>query len=180
MRLILTEDVPKLGVAGEVVRVRPGYGRNYLIPQGKAQLATAGRVSELEHHRRVIDEKVQKEITTHQAVAAELGKVELSFEMQSNEEGRLFGSVTNGDIQERLGSLGFEVERRKIELSEPIKQVGEHEVNLRLHREVQVPIVVTVVSVGAPAEAPEEEEELTAAEEAMEAAEARVEEEDEE
>jgi large subunit ribosomal protein L9 len=172
MRLILTEDVPSLGNAGDVVRVKRGYGRNYLLPQGKAQLATETRVREIEHQKRVIDEKVQKEVLEHRATGEKLAKVSLEFEMQTNEEGKLFGSVTNGDILERLVVQGFEIDRRKIELPEPIKQVGEHEVNVRLHREVQVSIRVNVSSSGAVAVI-EEEDEPSAAEVAMEEAEGR-------
>lgn len=176
MRVILTEDVPKLGHAGEVVKVKPGYGRNYLLPQGKALLATAGRVKSLEHQRRVIEEKVKKEVALHQQTASELAKVSLSFEMQSNEEGRLFGSVTNGDIQLRLAELGFAIDRRRIELAEPIKSVGSHQVEVRLHREVQVPISVTVTSAGTPVAEPLEEP--SPAEQAMLEAEAKAEEEE--
>lgn len=171
MRLILNEDVPKLGNAGDVVRVKRGYGRNYLIPQGKAQLATDGRVQEIEHHKRVIEEKVKKEVGNLQGLAERMKGAVLKFEMQSNEEGKLFGSVTNQDLAARLTELGFEVARRKIELSDPIKQVGEHQVNVRLHREVQVEISVHVESSGIAPDAPEEEP--SAAEAAMETEEAR-------
>ena len=172
MRLILTEDIPSLGNAGEVVRVKRGYGRNYLLPQGKAQLATETRVREIEHQKRVIDEKVQKDVLEHRATGEKLAKVSLDFEMQSNEEGKLFGSVTNGDILERLVALGFEIDRRRIELPEAIKQIGEIEVNVRLHREVQIPIRVNVTSSGTVAVI--EEDEPSAAEAAMEEAEGRA------
>lgn len=176
MHVILTEDIPKLGEAGELVRVRPGYGRNYLIPQGKALLATDGRVKQLEHQRRVIDEKVKKEISSYRESATGLEKVELQFEMQSNEEGKLFGSVTNADIHKQLIALGFELERRKIELVEPIKSIGVHDVNVRLHREVQVPLKVSVVSSDEPP--PEVQEEPSAADQAMLEAETKAEEEE--
>ncbi len=172
MQLILTEDIPKLGEAGDVVKVKPGYGRNYLIPRGKAQLATPGRVRELEHQKRVIEEKVKKEVGALQGKAAEVAKVSLEFEMQSNEEGKLFGSVTNSDIAERLAALGHDVDRRKIALADPIKQIGDHKVNVRLHRHVQVEITLRVIAVGG---APEPEaEEPSTAELAMEEAESRA------
>jgi len=174
MRLILTEDIPKLGDAGEVVKVKPGYGRNYLIPQGLAHLATERRVNEIEHNRRVIEERVKKQVGVHEATAARLGGVTLEFEMQSNEEGKLFGSVTNSDIHAQLAERGFEVERRKIQLGEHIKQLGEHDVKIRLHREVQVEIKVNVVSSGTIAELPKEEQERSRLEEAMVEAEARA------
>ena len=178
MRLILTEDVPKLGQAGELVRVKRGYGRNYLIPQGKAQLATEGRVKEVEHQKRVVDEKVKKEVSGLEGVAQRMKGVVLTFEVQSNTEGKLFGSVTNQDLAAGLAEQGFEVDRRKIELGEPIKQVGEHQVNVRLHREVQVEISVSVTSSGIAPDEPEEEP--SPAEAAMETRESRAHDDDEE
>jgi len=145
MRLILTEDVPKLGDAGDVVTVKPGYARNYLIPKGKAMLATEDRIRQLEHQKRMIDDRQRKEIGAHEAVARSLRGIELAFEVQVGEEGKLFGSVTNSDIQHRLAERGFELERRKIQLPEPIKQVGDYLVTVRLHREVQAEIKVSVV-----------------------------------
>ena len=144
MDVILTEDVPKLGVAGDVVRVKPGYGRNYLIPQGKAMLATRGRVSELEHKKRVVEERERKLVSAQQELATRLAAADIAFRVQAGEEDKLFGSVTSSDIAERLGEAGFEVDRRKIELPEPIKQLGEHEIAVKLHRDVVCKIVVRV------------------------------------
>ncbi len=158
MHVILTEDIPKLGLAGEVVKVRPGFGRNYLLPQGKAMLATPGRVKRLEHQRRVVDEKQRKDIAVQEVVARELAGVDLTFEMQASPEGKLFGSVTNADIAARLAEAGFEIDRRKIELAEAIKQVGEHTGSVRLHREVIVEFQLKVVSAGVPKPEPEERE----------------------
>ncbi len=150
MEVILTEDIPKLGNAGEVVRVRRGYGRNYLLPKGKAMLATRGRVKQLEHQKRVIDEKLSKEMVVYKALAEKIVSVPLRFEAQASAEGKLFGSVTNGDIAGRLAEHGFEVDRRKIQLSGPIKQTGEHEVSVRLHRDVIQTLTVSVVAADAP------------------------------
>ncbi len=146
VEVILTEDILTLGAAGEVVRVRPGYARNYLLPQGKAMLATKGRVRELEHKRRVIEEKIRKEIGGHELVAKRLEQTELEFQVLAGEEGKLFGSITNADIAGRLGEQGIRLDRRKIELSEPIKQLGEYKVTLKLHREVSTQIRVKVVA----------------------------------
>ena len=146
VELILTEDISTLGNAGEVVRVRPGYARNYLLPQGKAMLATKGRVRELEHKRRVIEEKIRKEVGGHELVAKRLEQTELEFQVLAGEEGKLFGSITNADIAGRLGEQGIKLDRRKIELSEPIKQLGEYKVTLKLHREVSTQIRVKVVA----------------------------------
>jgi len=146
MEVILTEDISTLGNAGEVVRVRPGYARNYLLPQGKAMLATKGRVRELEHKKRVIEEKIRKEIGGHEALARRLGETELEFQVRAGEEGKLFGSVTNVDIAGRLAEQGVELDRRRIELVEPIKQLGEYDVKVRLHREVAAKVHVKVVA----------------------------------
>lgn len=167
MEVILTEDIHRLGNAGDVVRVKAGFGRNYLLPQGKAMLATASRVKEVEHQRRVIDELQKKAIAGYQDVARRLVAVDLTFEMQASPEGKLFGSVTNADIAARLAAGGVEVERRRIAIAEPIKAVGEHAIVVKLHREVQTPLVVKVVAVGAPVE------EATAEPEGMETEERR-------
>jgi len=144
VKVILREDVPRLGDAGEVVSVRPGFARNFLLPQGKAILATKSSVDALEHHQRVIGEKQTRE---KKAVAAEKARVEaitLEIAVQVGEEGKLFGSVTAAQIAELLAAKGVSVDRRKIELSEPIRGVGEHRVPLRLHREVIAHIRLTV------------------------------------
>jgi large subunit ribosomal protein L9 len=150
MQVILTEDIPKLGMAGEVVKVRSGFGRNFLLPQGKAMLATPDRVERMEHQRRVVEEKQRKDISGQEGLARELAGVDLTFEMQASPEGKLFGSVTNADIAARLAEGGFQIDRRKIELAEPIKLAGEHTASLRLHREVIVELQVKVVSAGIP------------------------------
>ncbi len=161
MQVILTEDIPKLGLAGEVVKVKPGFGRNYLLPQGKAMLATPGRVKQLEHQRRVVAERQRKEFAVQEEAARGLAKVDLTFEMQASSEGKLFGSVTNSDIAERLAEAGFQIDRRKIELAEAIKQVGEHAAAVRLHREVVVDLQVRVLSAGRPPEQADEAQEAS-------------------
>jgi large subunit ribosomal protein L9 len=168
MRVILTEEVANLGDAGDVVTVKAGFGRNFLLPQGKAMLATEGRVREIEHKRRLISEKEKKEVARFAGVADQLAGVDLSFSMFASPEGRLFGSVTNADIAARFAEQGIAIERRKIQLKEPIKQVGQHEIAVRLHREVIRTLQVQVVSSGAPPEEPAEEadEEPEAREEA--------------
>ncbi len=164
MQVILTEDIPKLGEAGEVVKVRAGFGRNYLLPQGKAMLATPGRVKQLEHQRRVVGELQRKEIAVQDEVARGLAKIDLTFEVQASAEGKLFGSVTNADIGGRLQEAGFQIDRRKISLGEPIKQVGQHTASVRLHSAVTVELEVKVVAIGVP-EAEESEEGGEASEE---------------
>jgi large subunit ribosomal protein L9 len=164
MDLILTQDIEKLGNAGDVVKVKAGYGRNFLLPRGLAMLATAGRVKELEHKRRVVEDRVRKEVTDHELVAKQLNGLALDFEVKVGEEGKLFGSVTNADIAGRLAERSFKVDRRKIELPEQIKQVGEYDVTVKLHREVKAQIRINVFGDGAPVveepvEAPQEPEE---------------------
>jgi large subunit ribosomal protein L9 len=165
MRVILTEEVPNLGDAGDVVTVKAGFGRNYLLPQGKAMLATEGRVKEIEHKKRVIEEKEKKDVQRLRELAAQLARVDLTFSVFASDEGRLFGSVTNADIAARFAEQGHPIERRKIQLKEPIKQIGSHEISVRLHREVVQALSVSVVSAGAPPEQAAETEAEPAGEE---------------
>ena len=144
VKLILREAVPSLGEAGDLVQVKVGYARNYLLPKGKAVLATEAKVHELEHHRRVVIEKVAKEMKSLEALRDRLQSVALAVSARVSEEGRLFGSVTAGQIAELLAEKGFEIDRRKVALDEPIKEVGEHGVPIRLHRDLTVEIKLTV------------------------------------
>ncbi len=136
VKVILREDIPRLGDAGEVVSVRPGFARNFLLPQGKAVLASEASVKALEHHQRVISEKVSRERKALDGDRSRLEAIVLEVAVRVGEEGKLFGSVTAAQIAELLGEKGVTVDRRKIELAEPIKEVGEHRVPVRLHREV--------------------------------------------
>jgi large subunit ribosomal protein L9 len=119
-----------------VVSVRPGFARNFLLPQGKAILATESSMKALEHHQRVIGEKVSREKKALEGEKSRIEALSLEIAVQVGEEGRLFGSVTAAQIAELLAAQGVAVDRRKLELAEPIKEVGEHRVPLRLHREV--------------------------------------------
>ena len=144
MRVILTEDVPSLGEAGEVVSVKPGFARNYLLPRGKAVPATDAKVKEIEHHKRVIAERVARERKQLDAERDRLERVELEIAANAGEEGKLFGSVTAAQLAELLEARGISVDRRKIQLDEPIKEVGEHVVAIRLHRDVVARVIVNV------------------------------------
>lgn len=146
VQLILREDIPKLGDAGDVVSVKPGYARNYLLPRGLATIATAGRVKEVEHHRRIIAEKRAKELKDFQGLAKRLEKLELSTIVQAGETGKLFGSVTAAHIAEMVAEHGYTVDRRKIVLHEPIKQVGEYEIHVRLRSDVEAKLKLNVES----------------------------------
>ena len=146
VKLILKDDVPGLGYAGDLVTVKPGYARNYLLPRGKATPATEGRLKELEHHKRVIAEKVARERKVLEAERDRLEGMELEIAAHVGEEGKLFGSVTAAQLAEVLAEKGVAVERRKITLSEPIKEVGEYEVPIRLHRDVVARVKLRVTA----------------------------------
>lgn len=146
VRLILREDVPNLGDAGELVSVKPGFARNYLLPQGKAIPATETNVREMEHHKRVVAEKVARERKGFEDLRKQLEASPVEVTMKAGEEGRLFGSVTVVHVAELLAGKGFELDRRRISLAEPIKQVGEHKVRVRLHRDVDAQVTVRVVA----------------------------------
>ena len=126
VKLILTDDVPSLGEAGDVVNVKPGFARNFLLPQGKAVPATDAKVKEIEHHKRVIAERVARERKQLEGERERLERVELEIAANAGEEGKLFGSVTSAQVAELLEARGFSIDRRKIQLDEPIKELGDH------------------------------------------------------
>ncbi len=134
--VILREDIPRLGEAGEVVSVRPGFARNFLLPQGKAIPATEASVNALDHHKRVIAEKLAREKKSFEGEKKRIEALALEVVVRVGEEGKLFGSVTAVQIAELMAAQGVTVDRRRIELAEPIKDAGEHKVPVRLHSEV--------------------------------------------
>lgn len=144
VKLILRQEIHRLGAAGDVVSVKPGYARNYLLPQGKAVLATRGRVKEVEHQQRVITEKLAKEMNDLEALKVQLEALVLEFEAQAGEEGKLFGSVTLQQVADQLAEKGQSIDRRKISLDEPIRSVGEHVVAVRLRSDVVANLKVVV------------------------------------
>ena len=144
VKLILTEDVPSLGEAGDVVDVKPGFARNFLLPQGKAVPATEAKVKEIEHHKRVIAERVARERKQLDGERERLERVELEIAVNAGEEGKLFGSVTSAQVAELLEARGFSIDRRKIQLDEPIKELGDHVVAVRLHRDVVARVRIKV------------------------------------
>ena len=167
MDVLLSEDVDNLGQRGEVVKVRAGYGRNYLLPQGLAIKASAGNKKMLDEQRRLLGKREQREHLSAQSESEKLQGIELRFERRVGEHGILFGSVTALDIAEALKERGLTVERRRIGLREHIKEVGDYDVTIKLHRDVTPSIKVLVRKEGA-AE-PKSEEEVKAAEAAPEA-----------
>lgn len=132
MQIILTQDVSNLGKAGDLVTVRPGYGRNYLVPRGLAVTATIHNKNQLEHERRAIERRVAKERASATDLANRLNGMTLQFERRVGEDEKLFGSVSNRDIAEQLKRAGVELDHRTIELEHPIKALGKYEVSVRL------------------------------------------------
>jgi large subunit ribosomal protein L9 len=145
MQVILKEDVHNLGKAGELVKVKPGFGRNYLIPQGKAVIATAGNVKQIEHEKKLIAAKQVQLGKDAQAIADKLASVEVQIERQVGEEDKLFGSVTSRDIEAALKDKGVTIDHRKVHMPEPIKTIGYHTVEIKLGTGITGKIKVVVV-----------------------------------
>ena len=146
MQIILTQDVANLGAAGELVSVRPGYGRNYLVPRGMAVTATAANVHKLEHDKRVIAKKVAKERAGAEALAEKINLMTLQFDRQVGDEDKLFGSVTSRDIAEMLKKTGIEIDHRWVVMDQPIKALGKYEVQVKLGSGVTASCKFFVVS----------------------------------
>ena len=146
--VLLREDIDTLGGRGEVVKVRAGYARNYLLPQGLATLATKGNVKQIELEREALLKKAAVERATAEAQKDQMGVIELAFERKAGEGGTLFGSVTSMDIAEALQAKGYEIDRRRIALRDAIKETGEYKVKVRLHRDVVLEVPVTVTAEG--------------------------------
>ncbi len=183
MEVILREDVPDLGIIGEVVNVKPGYARNYLIPRGMAVVADQRNLANLAHQQAVIEAKKLKERSSHEAMAEALGKQQLETEQRAGRGGKLFGSVTNLDVKKLLDEKGFDIDRRRILLSDPIKEIGDYEVDIRVGQDVTTTIKLLVRPLGGELEdeAVEEEKapEAVKAAPVEDAAESRAETEDE-
>jgi len=145
MQVILRDDMDNLGKSGEVVNVKPGYARNYLLPRGLAIKATAGDIKRVEHEKRVIAARTAKMAKEAQAEADKLSSVSVSIARAVGEEEKLYGSVTSRDIAEALAAQGVKVDSRKIHLDEPIKTLGLTEVPVKLGRGVNATVKVWVV-----------------------------------
>jgi large subunit ribosomal protein L9 len=164
MEVILKEDVPNLGLRGDVVKVAEGYGRNYLLPRNMAMQATAANKAVIEQMKAAAARRSASEKAVAEDLAAKLAPVELNFIRKSGEAGHLFGSVTSADIAAELEAKGFDVDRRKIQLTDPLKTVGDVVVGIRLHREVTAHVKVKVVAEAQEEETAEEAKAETAAE----------------
>ena len=147
-KILLREDIENLGGRGEVVKVKAGYARNYLLPQKMATLATKGNVQQIERERSALLKKAAVEKTTAEAQAGQMGGIALSFERRAGENGTLFGSVTTMDIAEALRAKGYEIDRRRIVLKDAIKEIGDYTASVKLHREVTLEIPVSVTPEG--------------------------------
>jgi large subunit ribosomal protein L9 len=145
MKIILKKDIESLGKAGEIVEVRPGYARNYLIPSGHAIQASGANLKAYEEELKLIKLREQRGKKTAEELADELSKVSITAVVQVGEEDKIFGSVTSQNIADLLKEQGFEVDRKKILLEEPLKALGVFDVPIKLHSEVEAKIKVWVV-----------------------------------
>jgi large subunit ribosomal protein L9 len=149
MEVILREHVDNLGKRGEIVKVADGYARNYLLPRKLALPATDGNRKHVERERKIMESREAEEKGQADAMAARLAAIDITIARRVGETDQLYGSVTSADIVEVLKAKGFDVDKRRLILPEPIKAIGDHTVPLKLHREVTVPLTVHVVKEGA-------------------------------
>lgn len=145
MNVILTEDVESLGSAGDLVKVKDGFARNYLIPGGKAMVATTQNVKLLEHQKQLVQARLNKLKREAELLARKIEEVSCTVAKQAGEEDKIFGAVTAADIQGSLAHEGIEIDRRKIQLDEPLKSLGIFTVPVKLHQEVTAQLKVWVV-----------------------------------
>jgi large subunit ribosomal protein L9 len=150
MEVILREHVDHLGKRGEIVKVSDGYARNYLLPRKLALPATEGNKKHVERERKIMETREAEDKSQAEAIAARLSTIDITIARRVGETEQLYGSVTAADIAEFLKAKGFDVDRRKLILPEPIKMIGEHDVPLKLHREVTTLLKVKVVKEGEP------------------------------
>ena len=150
MEVILREHVDHLGNRGEVVKVADGYARNYLLPRKLALLATEGNKKQIEHERAKFEAKEADERKAGEVVAERIGRAEIVLRRKVGETEVLYGSVTTVDIAEALAAKGFEIDRRKLQLAEPIKKLGDFNIAVKLHRDVVATVKVTVAAEGSP------------------------------
>jgi large subunit ribosomal protein L9 len=148
MEVILKEDIVNLGKMGEVIRVRDGYARNYLLPRGLVIVADKKNLKVFEHQRRVVAGQRERVLKQVQTLGEKLSAVSLTIPVKAGEEGKLFGSVTSLHLEKALKGKGFDIERRKIHLAEPIKALGDYEVPVRLAADVTATVKVSVVAEG--------------------------------
>ncbi len=167
--ILLKEDIDSLGGRGEIVKVKAGYARNYLLPRGYAILATKGNIKQVEKEREILLKKAAEEKSTAEAQLDQMKDLSFTFERKAGESGTLFGSVTSIDVAQALVDKGYEIDRRKIVLKHPIKEIGDYTVPVRLHREVTLELPIAVKVEGEAIQERLEEEEPEVPEETVEA-----------
>ena len=145
MKVLLKSDVPKIGKKGELLDVKEGYARNFLIPNGLAIEANSGTMKQFEEGKKAQDRNKEREKEESQALADKIKGITISLKHKAGEEGRLFGSITSAEIAEALKQKGFEIDKKKIVLDEPIRLVGEYLVKIKLHPEVNASLPVNVL-----------------------------------
>ena len=146
MEIILLETIDRLGGLGDMVNVRPGFARNYLLPKGKAKLATAENIAEIEAHRAELEKHEADMLKAAKARAEQLNDLEITISAKSGGEGKLFGSITNANITEAINEKGIEAEKSEIRMPEgPIRLAGEYDIDLHLHAEVNATIKLTII-----------------------------------
>jgi len=145
MKLILKQDVEKLGDAGDIVTVKDGYGRNFLIPTGKAILATAGAVRALEEEKRQRSRKVEATIKNAQQLAAQIEGVSVTVSVTAGEDGKIFGTVTTQQLADALNEKGFDIDRRKVSLDTDVKSLGEYTASVDVFKEIKAKLKFWVV-----------------------------------
>ena len=144
IKVLLKNDVPSLGAGGEVVRVRPGFARNFLLPRGLAVPATAGNLARIDDLKRQAASQAKQELEQATALAAQLGGLSVTIERAVGEEGKMYGSVTPKDVEDAFVKAGTKIDRRKLVLKDPIKELGTFEVPIKLHASVTATLKVTV------------------------------------
>lgn len=145
MKVILREDVKNIGDMGQIVDVADGFGRNYLVPRGLAVEANIRSIKSLEHEKKVIQEKARKIKNQAQDLASKVSSAAVVIKAKAGEEGKLFGSVTTMDIAEQLKKVGFDIDKKKISMEEPIKRLGSYSVKIKIHPEIAAEVNVQVV-----------------------------------
>lgn len=146
MDIILTENVENLGKIGDLVKVKPGYARNFLVPRGLAVEANTRNLREFEHQKRQMERKLERVTQEAQVLKTRIEGVSCTFSHRASEEGKLFGSVTAQDIAEKLAAAGIEIDRKKLQLEEPIKSLGEHQVPVKLQAGIVANVKIQVVA----------------------------------
>lgn len=145
MKVILKEDIPNLGKAGQIINVKDGYARNFLLPRGLALLADEKNLKLLEYQKKKIEEEAKKKRQDAESVAGRLSEIQLNIKAKAGEDQKLFGSVTSKDIAEALQKEGFSIDKRQINITEPIKRIGEYEVEVKLDANVTAKVKVNII-----------------------------------